>query len=49
MIHKYAKPPLTIEKQIDLLRSRGMDIFLEKEEQARFYLTRVGYYKLSAV
>ena len=47
MIHKYAKPPLTIEEQIDLLRSRGMDISFENEEQARFYLTRVGYYKLS--
>lgn len=47
MTHKYNKPPLSIDQQIEKLRSRGMNISSEDEEQVRYYLTMVGYYKLS--
>lgn len=42
----YQKPYLTIPKQIELLRDRGM--LVEDEEKASEYLQRIGYYRLSA-
>ncbi|MEN8671747.1 Abi family protein [Nocardioides sp.] len=41
----YAKPSLTIEAQVRLLRSRGMDVGDPKDAAA--CLRRVGYYRLS--
>ena len=43
---KYEKPPLAIEKHIDLLKSRGLTI--TNLEKARHYLMQIGYYRLSA-
>lgn len=42
----YTKPYLSIDEQIDLLRSRGMAI--PDLDKAREYLRRIGYYRLSA-
>lgn len=47
MKHKYNKPPLTIDQQIERLKSRGMEIDEKGETIARHYLTTIGYYKLS--
>jgi abortive infection bacteriophage resistance protein len=41
----YNKPYLTLNQQVDLLRSRGMA--LEDTPKARHYLQRLGYYRLS--
>jgi len=43
---KYDKPPLSIDQQIDLLISRGMDI-TDRQRAAR-YLTHINYYRLRA-
>lgn len=43
----YKKRFLTIDEQIDLLRSRGMEISDQDLTHARGLLTRVGYYRLS--
>ncbi|HQV38934.1 MAG: Abi family protein [Flavobacteriales bacterium] len=43
---EFAKEPLTLDKQIDLLRERGMVI--SDEAKARTYLTNISYYRLSA-
>lgn len=42
----YSKPYLSIEQQIELLRSRGMTI--QDNAKATEYLLRIGYYRLSA-
>lgn len=42
----YTKAPYTFEKQIDLLKSRGLEI--ENEEKAIAYLQGINYYRLSA-
>ena len=42
----YEKPYLTIDKQLDLLKSRGLDV--EDDAKATEYLRRIGYYRLSA-
>ena len=46
LVMKYAKPPLTITRQIELLRRRGMSI-ADTSKAAR-YLTHINYYRLSA-
>jgi len=43
---KYLKPFLSIEKQIDLLQQRGMDI--PNRAEAAHYLAHLNYYRLSA-
>jgi len=43
---KYLKPPLSIEKQIELLRQRGMDI--PDREEAAHYLAHLNYYRQAA-
>lgn len=43
----YKKQFLTFDKQIDLLRSRKMDIPEEDVSYARNLLGRIGYYRLS--
>lgn len=43
---RYSKPPLTIEEQIDLLLSRGLDI--PDRELASHYLRHLNYYRLCA-
>ena len=43
---KYNKPPISIEKQIDLLISRGLNIF--DREEANKFLSCVNYYRFSA-
>lgn len=43
---KYSKPPTTIDEQIKLLQSRGMDI--PDRDYARHYLTHLNYYRLGA-
>ncbi len=43
---RYDKPPLSIDKQIDLLISRGMDV-ADRQRTAR-YLTHINYYRLRA-
>lgn len=42
----YAKPPLAIPEQVQLLKDRGMSI--EDDERAARYLHSIGYYRLSA-
>jgi len=42
----YDKPPLTIDQQVDLLISRGMNI--KDRLQAIRYLTHINYYRLRA-
>lgn len=42
---RYSKPPLSIEQQIDLLKSRGLDI--PDQERAAHYLYHLNYYRLS--
>ena len=42
----YAKPYLTIDHQLELLRSRGLNI--DDDLKAKEYLQRIGYYRLSA-
>jgi abortive infection bacteriophage resistance protein len=42
----YTKPALTYEQQVDLLKSRGLQI--DSEENALHWLERIGYYRLSA-
>lgn len=46
MTDSFAKPALTIDQQIAHLRGKGMTI--EDEAQARYWLTHVSYYRLSA-
>ena len=41
----YAKPPLTVHDQINLLKSRGLQII--DESRAARYLQNIGYYRLS--
>jgi abortive infection bacteriophage resistance protein len=43
---RYTKPPLTIDQQIELLRSRGMQI--PEPQKAAAALATLGYYRLSA-
>ena len=42
---KFNKPPLSIQDQIDLMRSRG--IIIDNKELATHYLEFIGYYRLS--
>jgi len=42
----YTKPPLTIQQQAALLKSRGMVI--DDEPKAEFYLSHINYYRLRA-
>lgn len=41
----YTKPYLTFQKQLELLKSRGMEV--TNEDVALAYLRRLGYYRLS--
>ena len=43
---EFAKDPLSLEEQIDLLKQRGM--LINDEAKARTYLTNISYYRLSA-
>lgn len=43
---KYDKPPLTIDEQVSLLKSRGLNI--NNEERIKRHLRNIGYYRLSA-
>lgn len=43
---KYEKEPLTFERQIELLESRGLKV--EDKEKAKSYLSNISYYRLSA-
>jgi len=45
MTNNYTKPFLSIAKQIDVLKSRGM--LIENDEIAASYLETIGYYRLS--
>ncbi|MBA2780074.1 Abi family protein [Billgrantia kenyensis] len=42
----FIKPATTIEQQIDLLKSRGMQV--EDDAQAHHYLSHLNYYRLTA-
>jgi abortive infection bacteriophage resistance protein len=42
----YTKPALTYEKQVELLKSRGLNF--DDEEVALHCLKRIGYFRLSA-
>jgi abortive infection bacteriophage resistance protein len=42
---KFEKPALTVDQQVALWKSRGLQI--EDEEEARHYLRFIGYYRLS--
>lgn len=42
----YQKPYLTFEQQLDLLKSRGLEV--TDNRKAISYLSRIGYYRLSA-
>ena len=46
MTKTFIKPSLTIDQQIDHLRVKGMVI--GDEAKARYWLTHVSYYRLSA-
>ncbi len=41
----FTKPALSVEEQIDLLSSRGLDI--QDQARALHYLRYIGYYRLS--
>jgi abortive infection bacteriophage resistance protein len=43
---RYAKPALTYEQQVELLKTRGL--VFDNEAEARHSLERIGYYRLSA-
>jgi abortive infection bacteriophage resistance protein len=43
--HPYIKPPLPVQDQINLLKSRGLQI--PDEERAARYLRNISYYRLS--
>lgn len=43
---QYSKPYLTVDQQLELLRSRGLKI--DDDNKAKEYLQRIGYYRLSA-
>jgi len=43
---KYSKPSLSIENQINLIKSRGL-VFEDKNKAAR-HLSNISYYRLSA-
>lgn len=45
MPHGYPKPWLSLEDQLAQLKARGMAV--DDEVKARYYLDRVGYYRLS--
>ena len=44
MTTAFDKPPLSIEAQLQLLKNRGL--IIENDEQAKFYLKHIGYYRL---
>ncbi len=46
MAMKYQKPPLSIDEQLDLLASRGMEI--PDRARATRYFTHINYYRLRA-
>ncbi len=46
MTKNFSKPSLTVDAQISHLRARGMEI--DDEAGARYWLTHVSYYRLSA-
>lgn len=41
----YAKPYLTVDQQLEKLKSRGLTV--TDEDRAKAYLSRIGYYRLS--
>jgi len=43
----YNKKPLSLDKQVDLLKSRGLLLPDSDEEKLRYYLQNVNYYHLS--
>lgn len=43
---RFSKPPKTFEEQVDILRSRGLEI--DDPERARRYLSHLNYYRLAA-
>jgi abortive infection bacteriophage resistance protein len=43
---RYDKPPIPLDKQVSLLRERGMQV--PDTARAEHYLTYIGYYRLSA-
>lgn len=43
---KFSKPALTVDQQIDLLISRGLNV--SNQETVSHYLKFIGYYRLSA-
>lgn len=45
MKKSYTKPPLSIQDQIELLKTRGLQI--PDEERAARYLQNISYYRLS--
>ena len=46
MDRTFDKPSLNLDQQIEHLRSKGMEV--EEEDYARYWLTHVSYYRLSA-
>ena len=46
MMEKYSKPALTYDQQINLLKSRGLNI--ENPTRAKRHLSNVSYYRISA-
>lgn len=42
----YNKPPLTFQQQVELLKSRGLEI--TDEQRAIRHLSHISYYRLSA-
>ena len=44
-MQNYCKPALTIDQQLDLLASRGLNI--PDRDKARHYLNYIGYHRLS--
>jgi len=45
VVMKYTKPALSLDAHIELMASRGLKI--EDKDEARHYLTYIGYYRLS--
>lgn len=46
MLSTYNKPHLPIKQQLNLLKARGLEV--SNDNAALVYLTRIGYYRLSA-
>jgi len=46
MVSTYNKPHLSFQQQLDLLKARGLEV--TDDAAALGYLTRIGYYRLSA-